>query len=126
MYGPLKRDQRNHHILDNNDAEFICQTTTADSSFLMQCFESVTSPGKYTPGVFAKGDSKISGELYHVAQNIMDDLDKLEGLGRKYKRQYISLDNGQQAWIYIEIEGKRKALEKTPHIAFKNNIYNWN
>lgn len=125
VYGTLKAGHRNHHILKGDGAELIGETTTKDDSYLMKEFESVSNPGKFTPGVFANGDKKIKGELYAVTQEVMDRLDKLEELGKKYCRQFVKLDSGHQAWMYIEIAGNRTPLPNSPHVKKENKTYEW-
>lgn len=126
VYGTLKRGQRNHNYLEDGGAEFVDEAVTQRATYLMKAFESVSTPGKFTPGVFMDGNFKIKGELYRVTQNTLDKIDKLEALGIKYRRFFVTLEDGHQGWMYVEIPGKRQAVETTSHISLTNNVFNWN
>ncbi len=125
VYGTLKKGQRNHHILETGNAKFIGATVTKEEKFLMHVFESVSSPGKFTPGVFLNGAGKISGELYEVNSKTLCELDRLEGLGEKYDRMSVILSNDMQAWIYIERAGNRSPQNNSGQIEYLDNTYRW-
>ncbi len=123
VYGTLKHGQRNHHLLQ--DEVYAGTKATRDPIYLMEQFESATSPGKYTPGV-RKVDhgGRISGEIYAVDDTTLAKLDELEGVGVKYDREEIMLNGGVKAWMYLR---RGVGQEKSPHITHlpTNNAYMW-
>lgn len=126
VYGTLKRGHRNHEkFMPQEIAKFVEKTTTKEACFLMRCFESASSPGNFTPGVFLGGTGKIIGELYRVTQEGLAALDELEDLGRKYHRHFIPLANGEQGWMYVEIPGNRFPILGNRNVICENNLYEW-
>jgi len=126
VYGTLKRGHRNHEsYLNINGVEFIGLAQTNQATFLMQAFESVSSPGKFTPGVFEGGAGYIHGEVYKVSPAVLAHLDELEGVGLKYDRKEIPLSSGMRAFIYLERPGNRTPLSFCANLKIENNVYNW-
>lgn len=124
VYGTLKKGHRNHSFLKG--ARFIGPAQTAPFC-LMQAFESVSSPGKFTPGVFQVGSAAIAGEVYEVDETILAMLDKLEGVGEKYDCKTVQLENGMMAFMYFERPGQRIPLASCPQLHFdsEKNVFNW-
>jgi gamma-glutamylcyclotransferase (GGCT)/AIG2-like uncharacterized protein YtfP len=90
VYGTLRRDEINHHLL--RDANFCgCHTTAPHYSMV--------NLGSY-PGVVKQGRTAIQGEVYEVDAGIMAALDRLEGYPTAYSRELIQTPWGR-AWIYI-------------------------
>jgi len=90
VYGTLKRGHSNSILL-------------ANATFLGEC---ATSP-EYTmysygafPAVVNHGNTPVKGEVYEVNQEVMEDLDRLEGHPRWYVREIIKTPFGD-AWIYL-------------------------
>lgn len=125
VYGTLMSGGRNHHLLEG--ATFVGYKRTQNPDFLMEQFESVTSPGKFTPGV-RRADhngAHIAGELYAVDDAMLAAMDELEGVGVKYDRDSVPLVDGTRAWIYL----RRGEGQKTPspHVNYiaGSNTYRW-
>ena len=59
------------------------------------------------PGVMMEGDTAIKGEVYEVDEDVEYSLDCLEGADRDdpdrglYRRELITLQDGQEALIYV-------------------------
>ena len=78
-YGTLMRGFGNHYYLDG--AEFICKAQTPAAFTMLNL-------GAF-PGIVAKGDTSIVGEVYRVDEQTLMDLDRLEGHPTFYLRQII-------------------------------------
>jgi gamma-glutamylcyclotransferase (GGCT)/AIG2-like uncharacterized protein YtfP len=78
VYGSLKKNFHNNDLLSN--AEFIGNGVTDSKYFMINL-------GNF-PGVIS-GFSKISGEVYKINFEILQDLDILEGNGDFYQRHEI-------------------------------------
>ena len=90
VYGTLKRDQRNHHYLEQ--AEFVGYHLT-DECFSMYEFDDY-------PAVTQDGSHAVSGEIYRVNQQQFQMLDELEWYPRIYQRIEIRTSH-ELAWMYI-------------------------
>ena len=99
VYGTLKRGNGLHSALEG--AEFISEAITLDPIFKMFCngaFPHVSN--------VSKGGYRISGELYKVSDEILQDLDLVEGHPNHYRRVDIEfmLEDGSrimgQMYIY--------------------------
>ena len=90
VYGTLRRDEANHHLL--SDAEFCGKHLTRPSYRMLHL-------GTY-PGVVAGGSTAIEGEVYRVDQKGLAHLDRLEAYPRLYTRKLIPTPWGR-AWIYL-------------------------
>ena len=90
VYGTLRRDEINHHLLHNAD---YCGDHTTDPGY------SMLHLGGY-PGVVKQGRTAIQGEVYEVDAGTMSALDRLEGYPIVYSRELIPTPWGR-AWIYI-------------------------
>ena len=120
VYGTLMRGGRNAHLLDG--ATLLDNNTiTADASFLMEQFNSSSSPGKHTPGVWKNGQHYIKGEIWEVDKKTLAKLDELEGFDPKqpikdnhYIREEIKMQDSSTAWIYIINADTKDAILK-PH-----------
>lgn len=55
----------------------------------------------YFPGVVAKGDTAVLGEVYEVTDDVLASLDRLEGHPHHYRREARALADGTMAWIYV-------------------------
>lgn len=107
VYGTLMRGGRNSHLLEGStliDADAM----TRNNSFLMEEFESSSSPGKKTPGVRLAGNYYIKGELHEVGLEQLAKLDALEGFDplkkkseNKYLRVLVELQGDIEAFMYV-------------------------
>lgn len=69
--------------------------------------------GQY-PGIQEDPSEKIKGELYEVTDEILKELDRIEGEGFLYKRVTVSLQSSHQAYVYVYL-GKVDPLHKIPY-----------
>lgn len=113
VYGTLMKGLRNSHFLDN--ARFVSETQTADSSYEMIQFPSTSSPGNITPGVVKNGKDRIAGEIYLVDDHTLALLDKLEEVGTEYTRERVTLKGGCSALTYFLIADKPACPKGTPN-----------
>lgn len=91
VYGSLKKGFSNHRVI--HGAKFLGDDTTLEDAWFM------FSMGGF-PGVVS-GNGYISGEVYEVDDEVLKDLDRLEGNGNFYTREVVELANHEQAWMYI-------------------------
>lgn len=127
VYGTLKSGQRNfeRYLGEQTGARSLGRAVTAEKIFLMQEFESKSSPGRRTPGVFPDGNGYVEGELFVVPAQVVADLDVLEGVGSKYDRAEIMLESGVKAFMYIERPGNRAPQETPQFLSYRMGTYSW-
>lgn len=116
VYGSLKSGFGNHRLLE--DSTFITEDTTKEKEFNMFSF------GGF-PGIVKGGDDAIRGELYEVDDNTMNDLDRLESNGYFYQREVVSLDSGEQAWMYITLGDRENSLDDKRRVLTSDGVSNW-
>lgn len=93
VYGSLKKDFSNHHLL--NKAGFIKTCKTKDK-FTMLDF------GEY-PALIEKPSYTIEGELYEIDDNDLKtqkEIDELEEYPALYDKKIIQLDSDELAFMY--------------------------
>ena len=90
VYGTLKSGHRNNHYLE--DQELIGEVETEP---LYRLFEN-----GYFPMMIKDNDDgySVSGELWEVDEDILDELDAHEAL---YERQLIEIDGYEEVYSYI-------------------------
>jgi len=112
VYGTLKSGHSNYpYYLDRDD-----------STFLGRCF----LEGKYAmvsfggfPGVVdLSGDehvptTRVYGEVYRISEEILRDLDALEGNGHFFTRTKVQTP-WKQAWIYCVPKAQLEELDTVP------------
>jgi gamma-glutamylaminecyclotransferase len=102
VYGTLKKGRGNHSLLE--DCPFLGKANTLPAFTMF-------SLGGF-PGVVAKGNTSIRGEIYDVLDEVLHDLDRLEGHPRWYERKPITaqMENGEVvvAHMYILPNGYEK------------------
>lgn len=125
VYGTLMRGERNHHLLNGDGAEFICETQTASAAFQMVVNPSSSSPDRYTPSVYRIADGfHIAGELYRVNDDVLRHLDDLEQVGVNYDREEIDLQNRSRAWMYLKRDTSQGVLQH-PFRLLKSSTLLW-
>ena len=96
VYGSLKSGFSNHDVLQGSpmvDEGWMTGLTLYDL-------------GPF-PGVKKGGDGAVFVEVYRVTDEILSDLDVLEGYskaneaGSLYVRRYLNSDMGPSCWIYL-------------------------
>lgn len=127
VYGTLMRGERNHHLLDGEGAELVCATQTASAEFQMVVNPSSSSPDKWTPSVYRIADGfHIAGELYHVNDKVLDNLDELEAVGVNYDREEIDLHDGTRAWMYLKRDYSNGIVDSSlRHYDRTNHTLRW-
>lgn len=53
------------------------------------------------PGVIRGGNTPIRGEVYHVTERLLSQLDAFEGVPTLYHRQHITLADGMPVQLYV-------------------------
>lgn len=96
VYGSLKRDFGNHAVL--KDSEFIQEDIVMYPGFMVDL--------GYFPGVVHTGEhlTPIRGEVYSVNDEILANLDRLEGHPDFYCREVRSTKRDLDVWIYVLTE----------------------
>jgi gamma-glutamylcyclotransferase (GGCT)/AIG2-like uncharacterized protein YtfP len=92
VYGTLKQDHKIRGINKFDGVKFIGHATTMDPWFDM------ADLGAF-PAAVPGGDSYISGEVWEVTPEVMDQLDLIEGFPTFYLRQITETTLGP-AWMY--------------------------
>jgi gamma-glutamylaminecyclotransferase len=84
VYGTLKRGQRNHSLLQ--DQEFLGPARTLPRYRLYDC-------GRY-PALVEEPVSGVSvfGEIWRVPEAVLRQMDECEGVPREYSRREILVD----------------------------------
>jgi len=91
VYGTLKKGFGNHHLLSKS--LYHGDYSTAPS-------HKMVSLGGFPGVVFGKGTAAIKGEVYEVADDVLDRLDRLEGYPSFYDRKSIYTLYGK-AYMYV-------------------------
>lgn len=103
VYGTLKRGFGNHHLIKH--ATFLGQHRTV-TGFNLYSF------GWY-PALFEGGGCQVSGELYEVDDETLENMDRLESHPEYYVRKPIMLENGDKVLGYVmrdEYRDRRRKL----------------
>lgn len=92
VYGTLRSEQPNHHLLTR--ATLVGQAKTTPEFSMISC-------GGF-PAIAKGGNTAIVGEIYDVDSQTLTRLDRLEGVSSgHYTREEISLEGGQTAMAYF-------------------------
>lgn len=93
VYGTLKKDHPNHHLLE--DSEFLGRCKIEDRKVRM------VSLGGF-PGVIGTQEkpTPVYGEVYRVTPGVLDSMDVLEGHPDFYRRVKIATPY-KNAWVYL-------------------------
>lgn len=104
VYGTLMRGGRNEAFLKG--ARLVSSDAmTLEAVFVMEQFNSSSSPGKQTPAVRKGGTGHVRGEVYEVDREGLVALDRLEQNGIRYRREAVALQDGTTAWMYVLMAG---------------------
>lgn len=126
VYGTLKRNLRNHHMMEG--ARYCGEATTLLPAYDLVQFPSKSSPGNVTPGLKRNGTSCIAGEVYLLDDEMLAVLDAFEGVGEEYERGKVMLADGSKAWSYFLLANKPPCAKGTPLFIEKNaeGVAVWN
>lgn len=91
VYGSLMHGYGNHRRLEG--AEFVGEDALPKGYTMVDV--------GYFPGLLDGGKQSITGELYRVDDETLEDLDQLEGAPDLYYRKRVRTDSGFTAWVYI-------------------------
>jgi gamma-glutamylcyclotransferase (GGCT)/AIG2-like uncharacterized protein YtfP len=103
VYGTLRRGQRNHALLETS--RFIGEAATLRTYWMITtgAFPVVLDA---VPADFGGPPLVIAGEIYHVDDAVLEQLDRLERKGQAYDRKLTDVDEAGrkvQAHIYIGV-----------------------
>ena len=120
VYGSLKRDFDNHHIL--KDATYIREVTTLKPYSMF-----VEAHGQYPYLLKNRPFHQIEGELYEInSDELWKKIDDFEGVPDYYTREtIIVVSKGQhyQAQAYFFVEEKIPQKQKPLKVWTMNNDY---
>jgi gamma-glutamylcyclotransferase (GGCT)/AIG2-like uncharacterized protein YtfP len=105
VYGTLRRGQSNHSLLEMS--RFIAEAATLRTYWMITTgvFPVVLDA---VPADFGLPPLAIAGEIYHVDDATLEQLDRLEREGRAYDRKVTDVHEAGhkvQAHIYIGVAG---------------------
>ena len=97
VYGTLKRGQGNHRLLDNR-SEFVADARIGNEF-------TAYSKGIGYPFMAESPGAGCAGEVYRVNDDVLANLDRLEGHPRYYERKVrpVVCGDGTEvlAWVYL-------------------------
>jgi gamma-glutamylcyclotransferase (GGCT)/AIG2-like uncharacterized protein YtfP len=105
VYGTLKRGHSNHALLETS--RFLGEAATLKTYWMITTgvFPVVLDA---VPADFGHKPRAIAGEIYHVDDATLGELDRLEREGRSYDRKVTDVDEAGrkvEAHIYIGVAG---------------------
>ncbi|MBP2029693.1 gamma-glutamylcyclotransferase (GGCT)/AIG2-like uncharacterized protein YtfP [Methanohalophilus levihalophilus] len=90
VYGTLKKDFSNHHLIRNT--RFIGEDKTRDNYCMIDM--------GYFPAILERdGTTPISGETYLADEKLLEVVDEFEG--KWFYRKQIRLESGKRAYAYF-------------------------
>jgi len=92
VYGTLKRGERNHRLLA--DQEFVGETTTTPK---YRVFDLGPYPGLARDDV---NGLAVKGEVFAVSECALAELDDFEGAPNLFVRERIEVDGYEEVWAY--------------------------
>jgi gamma-glutamylcyclotransferase (GGCT)/AIG2-like uncharacterized protein YtfP len=103
VYGTLRRGHRNHFLLETSSFTGEAATLRPYWMITTGAFPVVLDA---VPADFGLPPLAIAGEIYHVDDATLEQLDRLEDKGRAYDRKVTDVYEGGhkvQAYIYIGV-----------------------
>jgi gamma-glutamylcyclotransferase (GGCT)/AIG2-like uncharacterized protein YtfP len=101
VYGSLKRGQTHHHLLATARFE---GEARASGLALHDLGPFPMAIAAAQPEAGSETDLEtvpVSGEVFAVDRETLEQLDRLEGVPRLYQRQRLELLDGRLAWVYL-------------------------
>lgn len=93
VYGTLKRGERNHHLIA--DQEFIGEVVTTAR---YRVFDLGPYPGLVHDET---NDLAVVGELFAVSERCLVELDRFEGVPELFVRALIEVEGHEEVWAYF-------------------------
>jgi len=105
IYGTLKRNKSNHHILSSVDAKYICDVITIERypMFILN------QPFPYLQNDVGFGGNVI-GELWEISESAVRELDRFEGSPDLYYRGKIDVENHEKVFLDVSVYFKTKKV----------------
>lgn len=113
VYGTLKQGYGNHRLLTG--AKFLGEFTTK------QPFNLRDGGFPYAVRNQEENNGLVKGEVYEVDDDILQQLDWLEGVPRHYQRQPVEIDGLEGVQMY-SVEGDYSRL---PLCKLEDGVYTW-
>lgn len=110
VYGSLKKGYYNHHFLDKS--KFIKKAYLKNYTLYYDYNK------KYPSLYDVDNGYLVSGEIYEINYDILNELDILEEVGILYKRVNVNISD-YNCYLYVSLK-KEDNL-----VAVKNNIQEW-
>lgn len=95
VYGSLKRGFHNHTVMERANGVFISEARSANRAFSLFSLGSFPALDYATEG---ETPFYIKGELFEVPFSGVPIIDRLES---SYKKVKITLDSGENAYVYL-------------------------
>jgi gamma-glutamylaminecyclotransferase len=92
VYGTLRRGEPNHRRMEG--ARFVREARTAPTFTLLDL-------GPF-PALREGGSTAVVGDVYEVATEHLEALDRFEGVPHLYERITIPLDDGELVEVYVQ------------------------
>jgi gamma-glutamylcyclotransferase (GGCT)/AIG2-like uncharacterized protein YtfP len=91
VYGTLMQGEHNDHC--RRSAEFRGKARTRPEFTLISM--------DFYPALVKVGSTSVEGELYLVDEDVLRYLDYLERHPKFYRREIITMDDGEEAYAYL-------------------------
>lgn len=123
VYGTLKKGFGNNVLLATS--EFVKEAVTKDTyrAHMSLRLDPSSWTGGWFPMLIAKEDGaegfQAKGELWEITEDVLLDLDALEGHPHFFRREMIETECGEQAYIYLY------QTQEKGH-AFGGGVHEWN
>jgi len=128
IYGTLKQFPEHRNFEEYLSTSNYLGEVVTKHGYTMLDFNSVSNPGKYSPGVVTdtryRPTFPIYGELYEVNDDTIARLDKLEQVGINYDRDLVEIQSGQTVSMYLK-RCNHGGSANSRRIIKKNNASSW-
>jgi len=118
VYGTLKSGGSVRGIDGMQGASIVGKTKTTYPDYQMMDL------GAF-PGVFLKGDKFIEGEVWEVTDQVLENLDAIEGYPDFYKKQMIQTDLGKAIMYYLDGQFKSIDAQGSDNIEEFDDTQRW-
>ncbi len=101
VYGSLLQGEENHHFLQS------ARCLGEDRLLGLRLYHL----GRYP--MICWGPGWVKGERYQISLQLLSLLDELEDHPHVYRREWLQLQSGTHAWIYV---GRPEMVQGYPHL----------